>query len=220
MAWNEAINLTALRTPEQLARNHLLDSLVAAPTLRSLGGESVLDLGSGGGFPGLPLAAVLPLRAVALVDSIGKKARFLEVAAREVTGALATAYTADVPAVTVLGERAEDLAAQRSHRETWDVVAARAVGTVAEVAELGLPLLKRGGHVVAWKHDAGDGSLEREVADAARICQAAGGSSAYIVQLPAAERMGLVGHCLVVIDKRRQTPPRYPRPAAERRRSR
>ncbi len=218
LAWNSAINLTAIRTPEQIARNHVLDSLVAASTLRALGGTSVMDIGSGGGFPGLPLAIVLPLARVALVDSIGKKARFLEVAAREVSAALA-AGGADAPAIAVFAERAEDLAAKPDQRGTWDIVVARAVGTVAEVVELGLPLAKRGGHVVAWKLDGGDGSLEREIAEASRVIQATGGSAPRIIPLPTTDQIGLTGHCLVVIGKRGETPQRYPRPAGERRRS-
>ena len=88
VAWNAQINLTALRTPEQIARNHVLDSLIAQPALSRFRSTSLLDLGSGAGFPGLPLAVVMPLKRVALVDSIGKKARFLDVAAQEARRAL------------------------------------------------------------------------------------------------------------------------------------
>src|SRR5262245_31926721 len=116
-AWNAAINLTALRTPELIARGHVLDSLIAADALKPLKATTVLDLGSGGGFPGLPLAAVLPLTRVALVDSIGKKARFLDVAAREVSAALPTP-----PEISAMSERAEDLAEEPDHRDAWDLV--------------------------------------------------------------------------------------------------
>ncbi len=222
IAWNAAINLTALRTPEQIARGHVLDSLIAVSTLRRLKTDSLLDLGSGGGFPGLPLAALLPLRRVALVDSIGKKARFLDVAAAEVRTALETDPARDpgtIPEIGAIAERAEDLARDPDHRERWDLVVARAVGTVAEVAELGLPLVRRGGHVVAWKREGLETDLAREISDARRICQAAGGSSPRIERLAGAEQVGLPGHCLVIIDKRGHTPDRYPRPANERRRA-
>lgn len=222
VAWNEAINLTALRTPEQIARGHVLDSLIAVSTLRRLTTDSVLDLGSGGGFPGLPLAAMLPLHRVALVDSIGKKARFLDVAAAEVRTALRAdpaRNPSSLPEISARAERAEDLAVQPGHREGWDLVVARAVGTMAEVAELGLPLVRRGGYVVAWKRERTETDLAREISDARRICQAAGGSSPRIERLAAAEQVGLPGHCLVIIDKRGHTPDRYPRPANERRRA-
>ena len=222
LAWNAQINLTALRSPEQIARNHVLDSLICSTVLTELAGSraSILDIGSGAGFPGLPLGAFMGTRRVCLVDSIGKKARFLNVAAHHVRQALAGGGPEPQDQeIDVLAERAEDLADEPDHREKWDLVVARAIGSVAEVAELGLPLAKRGGHVAAWKFDAGDGSLQREVAEAARICQAAGGATARIVALAAAESVGLDGHCLVVVRKRRPTPDRYPRQPGERRRA-
>lgn len=222
VAWNAAINLTALRSPEQIARNHILDSLIAVPVLRALGAEvrSILDIGTGGGFPGLPLVALLRPQRAALVESIGKKARFLDVAARQLTTALAGDAERAVPDITVLSERAEDVADEPDQREAWQLVTARAVGTVSEVAELGLPLTRTGGHVVAWKLDAGDGSLAREISAAEQISQACGGTTPRIVHLDAAAAVGLDGHCLVTIKKVRPTPDRYPRPASERRRPR
>jgi 16S rRNA (guanine527-N7)-methyltransferase len=214
LAWNEHINLSGLRTAEQIARGHVLDALLAVGVLRDLTGDRprLLDLGSGGGFPGLPLAIALPTGRTALVDSIGKKAAFLRVAAAAVTA---------VAQVDVLAERAEDLAEEHVHRGAWDVVTARAVGSVAEVAELGLPLVKVGGHVVAWK-SAGTvepaATLKSEVADAARLIRSTGGDRPRIVALPAAARIGLPGRCLVVIDKVRPTPDGYPRVPGERRR--
>jgi 16S rRNA (guanine527-N7)-methyltransferase len=214
LAWNEHINLSGLRTAEQIARGHVLDALLAVSQLRDLAGEgsSMLDLGSGGGFPGLPLAIALPARRAALVDSIGKKAAFLEVAA---------AAVAPLVQVDVLAERAEDLADEHDQREAWDIVTARAVGSVVEVAELGLPLVRVGGHVVAWKSagsDKGAAKLETEVADAARLSRTVGGNTPRVVALPAADRLGLPGRCLVVIEKVRHTPDGYPRGAGERRR--
>jgi 16S rRNA (guanine527-N7)-methyltransferase len=219
VAWNAAINLTALRDPEQIARNHVLDSLLAVPVLAARNPRSVLDLGSGGGFPGLPLAAAMPVERVGLVDSIGKKARFLAVAAQAVRAAI-DEPDAPAPHIDAIAERAEDLAQEADHREAWDLVVARAVGTVAEVAELGLPLTAIGGNVAMWKRDVGDGSLQAEMADAARVVQAAGGGPSRMVALAPASKIGLVGHCLVVVTKVRPTPDRYPRPASERRRTR
>jgi 16S rRNA (guanine527-N7)-methyltransferase len=212
LAWNEHINLSGLRTAEQIARGHVLDALLAVNPLRDLsaGNPSLLDLGSGGGFPGLPLAVALPARCAALVDSIGKKAAFLKVA---------TAAVADVVQIDALAERAEDLADEYDQREAWDIVTARAVGSVAEDAELGLPLVKIGGHVVVWKSAGPEaGKVEREMADAQRIIGMVGGDTPRVIELPAAERVGLPGHCLVVIDKVRSTADGYPRGAGERRR--
>jgi 16S rRNA (guanine527-N7)-methyltransferase len=213
LAWNQHVNLSGLRTSEQVARGHVLDSLIAVPALRALGvtQPALIDLGSGGGFPGLPLAVALPAGRAALVDSIGKKAAFLKVAA--------TAAAHDSVPIDVLAERAEDLAEEPDQREAWDIVTARAVGTLAEVAELGLPLAKTGGFVVTWK-SAGPKAekAQQEIADATRIIRAAGGDRPRIVDLPAADALGLPGHCLVVIDKIRPTPDGYPRAPGERRR--
>jgi 16S rRNA (guanine527-N7)-methyltransferase len=219
IAWNAAINLTALRTPEQIARGHVLDSLVALPAIRALADpRSLLDLGSGGGFPGFPLAITMPVARAALVDSVAKKARFLAVVADVVTAQLES-VGASAPQLTALAERAEDLADEPDQRESWDLVVARAVGSVAEVAELGLPLVRIGGRVVTWKRDDGQGALAREIGAGVRVANAAGGNRPRIVRLPAAGQVGLAGHCLVVIDKRRTTPLRYPRPAGERQRA-
>lgn len=207
LAWNEHVNLSGLRTAEQVARGHVLDSLIAVAPLRALGAgtPTLLDLGSGGGFPGLPLAVALPARRAALVDSIGKKAAFLEVAA---------AVARDLVGMDVLAERAEDLADEPDQREAWDMVTVRAVGHIGEVAELGLPLVKVGGHVIAWKST----GVESELADAAHIIRVAGGGTACVIELPAAAKVGLAGHCLVVIEKIRPTPDGYPRTPGERRR--
>lgn len=226
LAWNEHVNLSGLRAPEQIARGHVLDALLALPALRALSGRggrapSLIDLGSGGGFPGLPLAAALPARRAALVDSIAKKAAFLDAAAAVVGAALRGAASAPAE-ITALPERAEDLADEPDQREAWDIVTARAVGTVAEVAELGLPLARRGGHVVTWKRAADAAQraqLDDEIGRALRICQAAGGARPRIVALEGADRVGLAGNCLVVIRKIRPTPDRYPRSPGERRRA-
>ena len=212
LAWNEHINLSGLRSADQIARGHVLDALLAVEALRAVAGSRprLLDLGSGGGFPGLPLAIALPARRAALVDSIGKKAAFLRVAA---------AAVADVVQVDVLAERAEDLAEEHDQGEAWDIVTARAVGTLAEVAELGLPLARVGGVVVAWKSAGPEAEkAQREIADAQRIIRAVGGGRPRVVELPIADKVGLPGRCLVVIDKVRPTPDGYPRAAGERRR--
>lgn len=222
LAWNEHVNLTALRTPEQVARGHLIDSLTGVATLRSLAGatdlSSILDLGSGAGYPGLPLAVVVPAASSALVDSVGKKAAFLDVAGRAARSAL-EAHHEPAPTVMSLAERAEDLAQEPDHRETWDFVVARAVGTLSEVVELGLPLVKVGGHVIAWKREPVAAGLRDEINAARRVLQAAGGDHPFVVAPDRAGRVGLADHRLVVTRKVRPTPDRYPRAPAERRRS-
>jgi len=227
LAWNAAFNLTALRTERQIAVGHVLDAVAALPVLRDLQATmrppadtrpSLMDLGSGGGYPGIPLAVALPSGRTALVDSIGKKARFLAVAAAAVMDAFRRA-DAVPPQLEALAERAEDLADEPDQREAWDLLVARAVGSVAEIAEIGLPLVRRGGYVVAWKRDHGDGRLESEVQEAGRTALRVGGTPPRIVHLPNVGRAGLAGHCLITVRKSRTTPARFPRPASERRRA-
>lgn len=216
-AWNLAINLTALRSLDEIARRHVLDSLTAVGVLRRLGVRRMLDLGSGGGFPGLPLAFALPAESCALVDSVAKKQAFLEVAQRAALAVLGEHV--ERPSLTAWARRAEDLADDPSQRAGWDAVVARAVGSLAEVAELALPLLAEGGHLVAWKRQPPDGSLEAEMAAARGVIAAAGGGQPAIETPPGLAAIGLEHHVLVVVAKERPTPDRFPRPKAERRRA-
>lgn len=216
--WNSAINLTAIRDPAEMALRHICDSLSAVGHLAALvrPGSTLLDLGSGGGYPGLPLAAALPLSRLALVDSVGKKARFLGVAA----DAVATILAADAgtgPAIQAVAERAEDLAEEPDQRGAWDIVVARAVGSLAEVIELGMPLAREGGAVVAWKREQEREGLGVELRDAGSIIRASGGGRPEVVAIAASF---LSGHRLVIVPKERPTPARYPRPTGERRRAR
>src|SRR5437899_944403 len=155
--------------------------------------------GSGAGFPGLALQLALPGTQVTLVESMGKKARFLE----EVTSTLA------LDGVEVRNERAEALAHTR--RERYDVATARAVGTLGAIVEYLLPFLRVGGDAIAWK-----GRLDAELPGARKACAAIGGE---IVKITPTSELGLgtilPGRSLVVIRKLRATQTRYPRSPAE-----
>jgi len=238
--WGAVINLTAIREPEDVARRHVCDSLSAVP---HLAGQvrpemSLLDIGSGGGYPGLPLAAALPLTRVGLLDSVTKKARFLAVAAAAVRLALveddavkqisgpggaqvpheaAAGASSTAPLIEALAERAEDLAEEPEHRGTWDVVTARAVGSLAEVVELGMPLASEGGVVVAWKREEERDGLLAELRRAGSIIRATGGGRPEVL---AVDVPSLPGHRLVMVPKEQPTPASYPRPAGVRRRRR
>ena len=162
-----------------------------------------LDLGSGGGYPGIPLAAAVPAVETLLIDSVGKKARFLQVAA----DAIGLAGRIRVGSV-----RAEGLAADGRHREQWPAVTVRAVARLADLVELAFPLLRPGGLLIAWKR----GELDAELEDASRAIDALGGGS---VEVRPTELPGLDGHSLVVVHRgRRAVPAAYPRDPATRRR--
>ena len=163
-AWNPAINLTRIVAPIERAERHLLDALVAAPLIEGLlgadarGAARVADLGSGGGFPGIPLAArILSARANVrfdLIDATAKKARFLEAVA---------AASGLAPRLAVVCARAEALA-RDGDGPRYDVIVARAVAPLAELARLATPLLRPGGSLVAWKRDADGWAAELETA--------------------------------------------------------
>ncbi len=204
LAWTAAINLTSIRDPDAAVTGHLLDSLAAVPLLRRAGVTRFLDLGSGGGYPGLPLALALPVEAALLVDSIAKKATFLQVA-------VAAAGVAD--RVAVAADRAEALATDRRQREHWPAVTARAVAPLAELVELAFPLLVPGGLLLAWKRV----GLDRERARGLAAVAALGGGSMEVAELPA-PLPGLEGHVLVAVRKKGPTASAWPRTPAERKR--
>jgi 16S rRNA (guanine527-N7)-methyltransferase len=213
--WNAAINLTAIRDPEMTARRHICDSLSVVPYLAEIvkPGMRLLDVGSGSGYPGLPLAAALPWARVHLLDSVQKKARFLEVAGSAVASILAddTGGGTLAPAIEAIAERAEDVAEEEAGRGAWDVVTSR---SLAEVLELSLPLTREGGTVVAWKREEAGGGLRTELQRAGSIIRAAGGGRPRVVSVGAT---ALEDHRLVMVTKERPTPIAYPRPAHVRR---
>ena len=211
LAWTVAINLTAIRDPGEVAVAHVLDSLTAVPLLRSLGIDAFADIGSGGGLPGLPLAIALPARRALLVESTGKKARFLE------TAIAAVAPTRDddqAPAapIAVAAVRAEVLARDPSQRGAWPCVTARAVAALPDLVELAVPLLRPGGVLVAWKR--GDLAGELDAGRRALDALGGGGLESRLIDLPR-----LAGHALVVVTATGPALAAYPRdPAARARR--
>ena len=197
-----------------MVRRHVLDSLTAVPLLRGLGIDAVVDLGSGGGFPGLPLAIALPARRALLVESTGKKARFLETA---VAAVAAVGDRGDEPGdgagpIAVAAVRAEALARDPAQRAGWPCVTARAVAPLPDLIELAVPLLRPGGVLVAWKR----GDLAAELATGRRALDALGGGR---IETTPVDLPGLTDHALVVATATGVAAAAYPRdPAARARR--
>lgn len=191
--WNQHTNLTAVRDRAEIYRRHFLDSLSLAP----LWGEppaTLVDLGTGGGFPGLPLKILRPAIELTLVDSVGKKTEFLS----HVVGELG------LSGVRVRTARAEELGREKAERERHDLVTARAVAELRVLVEYGLPLLRVGGRMLAPK---GAGAFE-EAAAAANAIALLGGELVGVepVSLP-----GLEARAVVVIDKVAPSDQRFPR---------
>lgn len=193
---NQKFNLTSITDPEAAVRKHLVDSLAplkfVSPEI--LGGFGA-DLGSGGGLPGIPLSLCLPLGGMILVESTLKKARFL----REAVEALGLKDK-----VKVEPERAERLG-QSKIRETLDLVFARALGPLPVVLELGLPMLKLGGSLVAYKGP----QPGPEVDKSARALKVLGGRISNVVefQLPFSGE----GRSLITVEKVGKTQKAHPR---------
>lgn len=210
IAWNRKLNLTAITDIEGIQTKHFVDSLLCflgfpvverpdgprpLASLSSLAGTTVMDVGAGAGFPGIPLAIARPRMSVMLLESTGKKAAFLEHIARAL----------GLEGVSVLTRRAEEAAQLPGHRERYDVVVARAVAGLSVLSEYCLPFVRVGGRFVAPKK----GEIEKEIDSARQAVQTLGGhiSSVVPVELPGL----LTARVLVLIDKVRSTPEQYPR---------
>ena len=194
--WNERVNLTAITEWEAVQSRHFLDSLSAAQALSPLmlQSGSFIDVGSGGGFPGLPLKLAFPGMRGTLLEATAKKTAFLA----------HLSETMGLEDISVRTGRAETLAHEAEMREAFDMALARAVGEVATLAELTLPYVRVGGIVVMHKKADIADELER----AQGAIETLGGRLREVlpVTLP-----GLDERALVVLEKQHPTPERYPR---------
>jgi 16S rRNA (guanine527-N7)-methyltransferase len=195
LEWNERFNLTAIRDPEGIRVKHFLDSLTCWLVMKDSPPTRLVDIGTGAGFPGIPLKIVHPSLQLTLVESVGKKAEFCRHAAQ----------TLGLDRVEVLQARAEELGLDRKHRECYDWVVARAVANLNTLAEYLLPLARLGGAVLAQKGETGPA----EVHAAEHAIQLLGG------RLRILHKVNLPGiaedRYLIVIDKVAATPSGYPR---------
>jgi 16S rRNA (guanine527-N7)-methyltransferase len=191
--WNKRVNLTAITDESSIVTRHFLDSLRCALSWGSAP-HSLIDVGSGAGFPGLPLKILRPELRLTLVESVAKKAAFL----RHIVALLGLGD------VVVLAARAEAVGRDEAHRARYDVAVARAVAELRVLAEYCLPFCRLGGRFLAPK----GADVERELLAAQAAISKLGGR---IVAVEAVELPGVERRSLVVIEKIAPTPAQYPR---------
>ena len=197
--WNTRMNLTGDASFSALLDRHLVDSLTSLSVEGLLPvGATVVDVGSGAGFPGIPLAVIRPDLKLTLLDSLGKRITFLNA----VIEALA------LPNVLAAHDRAEDAGRNAQYRERFDAAIARAVAPLNVLWELLLPLVRVGGHGIAYKGP----SVEEELAAGNGAAQTLGGGIAAVIPVSSVF-LPEHRHCLAVSEKIRHTPNVFPRKA-------
>ncbi len=193
--WNDRVNLTAIIDPPAIEIRHFLDSISVLKALDMKPGVRAIDVGTGAGFPGLPLRMVTPDLHMALLEATGKKTQFLK----------HVVDTLKLSDVSVVNLRAEEAGQATAHRETYDVVLARAVARLPALVEYLLPLCKVGGRCIAMKGDTAAGELR----DAEKALRILGGQAGGIIKVELPEISE--PHYLVIIEKIAPTPALFPR---------
>ncbi len=193
--WNLRLNLTAVRESDQIQTRHFLDSLTCFLATGDLNGRSLIDVGTGAGFPGLALKIAFPDLKLTLLESVHKKTRFLQAVVDEL----------QLAGVQIIAGRAEGVARTPDHREAYDWAAARAVAGLNILVEYLLPFVRIGGSALAQKGP----SAVTETAGTEKAISILGGGAAQLlpVQLPGHDQPSY----LVVIEKTNPTPDAYPR---------
>ena len=193
--WNTRMNLTALTAPEDVAVKHIIDSLMAYDAARFDGARTLIDVGTGAGLPGIPLAVYAPHLTVTLLDSLNKRVRFLT----EVTAAMG------LQNVRCIHARAEEAARTAEHRAAYDIAVSRAVARLPVLLEYTLPFVRVGGTLLALKGRAY--AAEQKAAWRAAEVLGGGRIMARPVHLPGLDDVRVI----LTVTKERQTPAAYPR---------
>lgn len=194
---NKVMNLTGITEFSEVMVKHFVDSLAVVKVLNLNASEKILDLGTGAGFPGIPLKIVFPKQEFLLLDSLNKRIRFLQELIEKCR----------FKKISAIHGRAEELARNKDYRENYDLCVSRAVANLASLSEYCLPYVKVGGSFVSYK----SGNIDIELKEAERAIKLLGGVVEKVekFQLPGSD----IDRSLVVIHKVRETPGKYPRKA-------
>lgn len=194
---NKVMNLTAITEKEEVIDKHFIDSISFNKAMDVTRPLKILDLGTGAGFPGIPLKIAYPNLEITLLDSLNKRIKFLD----EVIEALG------LEGISTIHGRAEDYAKQASYREQFDICVSRAVANLATLSEYCLPYVKEGGCFISYK----SGSVEEELEQSKKAIFELGGKVKEVIAFTLPETD--IERTFVVIEKVRKTPKKYPRKA-------
>ena len=194
---NKVMNLTGITEFQEVLVKHFLDSLACVKAVDMNKINRIMDIGTGAGFPGVPLKIAFPHLEACLLDSLKKRVNFLE----------ETFHLLKLEDITAIHGRAEEFAKNKVYREQYDLCVSRAVSNLATLSEYCLPYVKVGGHFISYK----SGTVQEELQQAEKAVKILGGKIQDVVyfNLPDSE----IQRSLVVIEKIKTTPGRYPRKA-------
>lgn len=194
---NRQVNLTAITERDTFIQKHYIDSLLCASSEEFKRSIDIIDVGTGGGFPGIPLAIAFPDKRFVLIDSLNKRIRIIDELSKEL----------GISNVSVLHGRAEELARREDMRENFDLCVSRAVANMSTLAEYCLPFVRKGGSFIAYKGP----DCDQEVQAAAKALRTLGG------RIERKEKTVFEGisfdHKLIFVSKEKETPSKYPRKA-------
>jgi len=197
--WNQKINITSIEEDEEIYIKHFIDSVLLLNEDNFDESKKIIDVGTGGGFPGLPLKIINVNYKLTLLDSLKKRIDFLS----ETTKAL------NLQDVKLIHGRAEDFGQNKEHRENYDICVSRAVAPLNVLSEYCIPFVKVGGYFAAYKSD----NISREIADSDNAIQKLGGKIKEVkeINLPGTD----IVRKIIIIEKKEPTCVKYPRKAGK-----
>ena len=194
---NQVMNLTSVTEWNEVQTKHYLDSLLLCKAVDLTKKHRVLDLGTGAGFPGIPLKIAYPDLEIVLADSLNKRIRFLDEAISEL----------QLTGIETIHARAEDLGRQKGYRESFDLVVSRAVANLSSLSEYCLPFVRSGGCFVSYK----SADIDTELNSAETAIRVLGGGKTQVITAPLPCTTMI--RSFVIVEKEKPTPAKYPRKA-------
>lgn len=191
--WNEKINLTAITEPKEIILKHFIDSITILNEIKE--GSKLVDVGTGAGFPGIPLAIMNSKIKITLVDSLNKRLIFLQEVIKELK----------LENVEIIHARAEEFGQNKEYRESFDIATSRAVANLSTLSEYLLPLVKLDGKCISMKAS----EATEEIKQAEKAIEILGGVIEKIEEfnLPQSN----IGRTIIIVNKKKRTPTKYPR---------